>query len=157
MMGLRLMAGGQPFLIDAEAVQEILMVAELHPLPQSHPALIGLLALHGESIPVLDLGLLLGLHGAGVAAVDAEGDFTDYAIGSRILLLAALGGRYGLIVEQVQGFFGVEAEAIRTMEHAALFAPCCSGVWHSGEGPLPVLSSDALLRWLAAAAPPSGG
>lgn len=52
---------GQLYGLPIDVVQEIQQLAELLPLPDDDPALVGLIELRGAVVPVLDLRALVGL------------------------------------------------------------------------------------------------
>lgn len=52
---------GQLYGLPIDVVQEIQQLAELLPLPDDDPALVGLIELRGSVVPVLDLRALVGL------------------------------------------------------------------------------------------------
>lgn len=55
---------GQLYGLPIDVVQEIQQLAELLPLPDDDPALVGLIELRGAVVPVLDLRALVGLEKA---------------------------------------------------------------------------------------------
>lgn len=55
---------GQLYGLPIDVVQEIQQLAELLPLPDDDPALVGLIELRGAVVPVLDLRALVGLEEA---------------------------------------------------------------------------------------------
>ena len=55
---------GQLYGLRIEDIQEIQQIAELLPLPDSHPALVGLIEIRGRVVPAIDLRLLVGLEAA---------------------------------------------------------------------------------------------
>lgn len=55
---------GQPYGLPIDVVREIQQLAELLPLPDDDPALVGLIEIRGAVVPVLDLRALVGLEHA---------------------------------------------------------------------------------------------
>jgi purine-binding chemotaxis protein CheW len=71
--------GGELHGLPVSDVDEVVEDAAIHPLPRGGPALLGILRLRGELIPVFDVGPALGLppqprEGRVVVVVRGEGD-----------------------------------------------------------------------------------
>jgi chemotaxis-related protein WspB len=94
--------GSARYALPLAAIERVLPVARLTPLPGAPHFVPGLLDLHGEAIPVIDLSRLAGV----------PPDAVRY--GTRILLLeiSALGRprRIGLKAERVSGVLSLETE-----------------------------------------------
>lgn len=54
---------GQLFAINVFKVQEVQMMPKITPMPNSHPAVIGVTHARGKTIPVIDLSLAIGMPG----------------------------------------------------------------------------------------------
>ncbi|WP_020210401.1 chemotaxis protein CheV [Gilvimarinus chinensis] len=52
---------GQRFAINVFKVQEVVKLPKLRPVPHSHPHVRGVAQLRGKAVPVIDLGLAIGL------------------------------------------------------------------------------------------------
>jgi len=53
--------GDQLYAVPIENVQEIQQIVEFTPVPDSSPALVGILDVRGSVVPAIDLRLLLGM------------------------------------------------------------------------------------------------
>lgn len=94
--------GDDAYALPAGAVDKVLPFAALKPLPGAVRGLAGVLNYQGQSVPVVDLGLLF------------QGVPTPEAFGSRIILCQAPGlrsGRLGILVECVDGVSAVPEES----------------------------------------------
>jgi chemotaxis signal transduction protein len=83
--------------IELQYVQEVLHLVYLDPLPGSISSLVGMMNISGTSVPVLDLGMYLGL--------DRE---TKYSLQAPIVLLSKLDKTMGLIVDKVSGLTNID-------------------------------------------------
>lgn len=86
--------GDDAYALPATAVDKVLPYAVLKPLPGAVRGLVGVLNYQGQSVPVVDLGLLF------------QGVHTPEAFGSRIILCQVPGlrsGRVGILVGCVDG------------------------------------------------------
>jgi purine-binding chemotaxis protein CheW len=102
------------FAAPVEKVQEILDMRPIARLPQAPAALLGMIDVRGQSVPVVDLRLTLGLPEAG----DTENTRII------VLLLAGRGGdlRLGLRADRVCEVTGLDNDALDP-------APSISGQW----------------------------
>lgn len=85
-----------------EEVDRLIPLVELQGVPQGPDYLIGLMNLQGEAVPVIDLGMRLGL-----------GPAEPYSLETSILLVSVAGVKAGLIVDDVLGVTSVAREDIR--------------------------------------------
>lgn len=99
MQSLRFQAGGRTLALDLRWIREVCPVVHLQSLPSAPPWLRGLFDFHGQLLPVVDAGALLG------------GTPVEPRLGARILLLhgamsedpGASRATFGLMVEAVDG------------------------------------------------------
>ncbi|MBN8708181.1 MAG: hypothetical protein BGO12_06970 [Verrucomicrobia bacterium 61-8] len=94
--------GDDTYALEAGTVDKVLPYAALKPLPGAVRGLVGVLNYQGQSVPVVDLGLLF------------QGVPTPEAFGSRIILSQVAGlrsGRLGILVGCVEGISVVPEES----------------------------------------------
>lgn len=91
---------GQRCGLPVEAVERVLPMAAVTPLPQGPAVALGLLNLHGELLPVLDLRRRFGLPPA------------DYGPGARLLVSWAGARRVLLPVDEVEEVVEIRREAV---------------------------------------------
>lgn len=91
---------GQRCGLPVEAVERVLPMAAVTPLPQGPAVALGLLNLHGELLPVLDLRRRFGLPPA------------DYGPGARLLVSRAGARRVLLAVDEVEEVVEIRREAV---------------------------------------------
>ena len=87
---LRLRCGAQAYALELLKVQEVVLPVPLLPLRGTSPAMLGIMNLRGQVVPVMDLGIHLG---AGAAGNDAN---------TRIVVLEEDGETMGLRVTAVE-------------------------------------------------------
>lgn len=87
---LRLRCGAQAYALELLKVQEVVLPVPLLPLRGTPPAMLGIMNLRGQVVPVMDLGIHLG---AGPAQEDAS---------TRIVVLEEHGETMGLRVSAVE-------------------------------------------------------
>ncbi len=110
--------GADLFLIPLENVERIVQVAALRSMPGAPPELMGILTVHGEAVPVLDIRRRLG--------IDAPAPDITY----QLILLYSGAHRAALLVD--------EALEVITLEHwqsaAELMPPAFADVmpWVAG-------------------------
>lgn len=76
--------------IDIKHIKQVLPLMQLEPVPGSAASLVGLMNLAGESIPVIDLAVCLGLE-----------RIKKYSIDAPVLLCHADNHSFGLIIDAV--------------------------------------------------------
>lgn len=94
--------GGDAYALPAVSVEKVLPFAALKPLPGAVRGLVGVLNYQGQSVPVVDLGLLF------------QGAPAPETFGVRIVLCQVPGlrsGRLGILVERVDGVSAIAEEA----------------------------------------------
>lgn len=126
--------GPERYALPLAAVQRVLPAAHLKALPGTPPYVAGLLDLHGEPVPVIDVSRLAG--------IPAEALRYD----TRILLVEvpAAGGmrRVGLLAEGVAGVSTLDGPA---MDAGVVAAPWLGRVASGGAGMLQLLEPERLL------------
>lgn len=74
----------QPFGFDLTAVERIIWAVEVTPFPQSSPHLLGMINLHGEIVPVINLRHLFALK---EKEIEVEDQFIICRIGQKTMAL----------------------------------------------------------------------
>lgn len=90
------------FCIDLEHVERVLSLVLLQPVPQGPDYLAGLMNLRGRNIPVIDLGVRIGLT-----------DVPAYTADTPLIICKHEGHETGLIVSEVLGIEPVRQEAVQ--------------------------------------------
>ncbi|MCX6593467.1 MAG: chemotaxis protein CheW [Acidobacteria bacterium] len=124
------------FALDAAAVQEVLRLGQVTPVPHAPREVIGVINLRGKIVTLLDTGLILGL---GAAARGRE---------SRVFLIEDRGEFLGLLVDGVGEVIEVETSA---SEPLPLNIPPAqsryfTGVCRAGGRVLTLLNTSELLE-----------
>lgn len=114
---------GERFGLPVSAVQEIVGVGGISKIKGAPFPVRGSVNLRGASIPVLDLGLRMGLEPAEV-------------IDSRLVVVRSRGRRIGLLVDAVERLASVSAEAIQPLPDATRTpsSSCVGGVMEEESG-----------------------
>jgi chemotaxis signal transduction protein len=95
---LAIRAAAQPYALRLSALAGLYVDRRVVPLPSAMPALLGLVGLRGELVPVYDLGALLG-------HASRDG-------GRWLSLVRAEDGALGLAFDQLDGFARVPRDAV---------------------------------------------
>jgi len=126
--------GKERYALPLASVLRALPVAALKALPGAPPYVRGLLDLHGEALPVIDLSVLAGV----------PPDAVRY--GTRILLVEVPAGgrrrRLGLKAERVVGVAAIEGALA---DAGVVAAPWLGGVASDSTGMLQLLDPERLL------------
>ena len=138
-VGFRL--AGQSYALDIRKVQEVLVAAEVEPVPGAPHAVLGVINLRGRIVTVVDLGLCLGFPGAG-----APGPCT-------VVVADAGSDTLGLRVDSVAEVCGVAEGAIKPAPptRGRLPDPLVRGIVRRGDSMLTLLDADQLAQRAAAA------
>lgn len=111
MLSFRL--GGEEYAVMVDAVKEVLKTRDLTPVPNSPDYVLGVMALRGPVLPVIDLGRRLGL---------PSGKKDEK---SRIIVVSVNEEDAGIQVDRVTGVIRIGPDAVRptpeTIEHGAEF------------------------------------
>lgn len=92
--------GDQTFAVNVNKTREILQWQTVRPLPESHPALLGLATIRGEVIPVVDLGSFLAVE-------------TDVSIeGKKLIVTEFDGTKAGFAVDGVRRIYNVTSSQL---------------------------------------------
>jgi purine-binding chemotaxis protein CheW len=90
----------QRYALPLHAVERVLPMVAVSPLPQAPAVVLGVINLHGQVIPVLDLRRRFGL------------PLCDYGLTARLLVVRTRRRTLALPVDEVLGVSGVAAETI---------------------------------------------
>lgn len=105
----------QLFAVEGEYIQQIVTVANLTPVPRTARSLLGVFAVRGSVVPLIDLGPLLALAGnTSATELAALVTFEDRAL--------------ALKIDEVVGFSPLERSAMMPLQDAA------AAVQHYGLG-----------------------
>ena len=93
--------GGSRWCLPVAEVVQIVRHENVHELPDAQPPVAGVITLHGDVVPVLDLRERLA-----AAAVEGAGSWQR-----RILVVRTAGRPYGILVDEVRELVDLEEEA----------------------------------------------
>lgn len=99
---LHFLLGGVRFCMEIKYIEKILPLVLLEVIPNSPPYLAGLMNHAGQSIPVIDLAMRLGLKHT-----------KSYSLDTPILLCSENARETGLIIDQIIGLDYIEPSAIQ--------------------------------------------
>ena len=125
--------GKERYGVDLPDVAEVLPVAQATPIPGALGAIAGVINVHGEIRPVLDLRRVLGIE------IAPNGDE------SRVILLRKNGGEMGLQVDTVNQIRWIGSGDVRTASGGAGSSRYIKG---TTEDLLMILSTEALFAEL---------
>ncbi|MGI9332851.1 MAG: chemotaxis protein CheW [Gammaproteobacteria bacterium] len=132
-------AAGESVGLLLEHVDRVLPFAALAKLPEAPPWLLGMLNLHGESVPVLDVT-------ARLSGEPREPQITDLVL---VTTLAA--GRVGLVVPEVHDIVPIEASAVTMGSRELPYARYLLGMLALDDRQLYLLDVSALAAMAAMA------
>jgi purine-binding chemotaxis protein CheW len=95
---------GQVFGLPVTAVNQLIEMVAITPIPEAPLAIRGVINVHGEIVPVMDLRLRLGL------------SFKPYQLRTPIILLQANGRTLALVVDEMQSVVDVNPVDTQTGE-----------------------------------------
>lgn len=117
--------GGSRWCLPVAAVQQIVRHENVHDLPRAEPPVAGVITLHGDVVPVVDLrGRLAAGQPAGADPSPAR---------RRIIVVKHDGQRYGIVVDEVRELVDLDEAA------ADALPPFASGRAARGAESLPIL------------------
>lgn len=135
--------------LPLSAVERVVRAVEVTPVPQAPPTVLGVINVHGQVVPVVDLRKLLGLPGREVEPSDH-------------LIIAHIAGRpMALLVDGVQGVMESSAQDFAAAEQVLPRPGAMQGVLKTAAGVVPVCDIERFLsleeQETAARALPTGG
>ncbi len=134
---LRLRCGAQAYALELLKVQEVVLPVPLLPLRGTSPAMLGIMNLRGQVVPVMDLGLHLGSSAPGNDA------------NTRIVVLEENGETMGLrvsAVEDVANLTDSQIEPPDTARICQISNDLFRGVARCGAQPMILLDATQLLN-----------
>ena len=134
---LRLRCGDQTYALELLKVQEVVLPVPLLPLRGASRAMLGIMNLRGQVVPVQDLGLRLG---AGAVASDAQ---------TRVVVLEENGETMGLRVSAVEDVTSLSDQHIEPPDNTRLCRisnQLFRGVARLGAQPMILLDARELLH-----------
>ena len=93
---------GESWALPIGALREIVRVTPLTEVPRAAPALLGVMNLRGEVLPVFSLERRLGLASAPARIAGPDADLASVPRGARILVVRTAEGDAGLLVDAVR-------------------------------------------------------
>jgi purine-binding chemotaxis protein CheW len=124
---------GQLYGLPIAVVQEVQQLAELLPLPDDDPALVGLIELRGSVVPVLDLRALLKLEDA------------DYTLETPMVFCRTRGHVVCLIVDSVEDVVDLPPGGIQPPSSVYTLADRMLGTVRLAQGITVLLDVDRLV------------
>ncbi|MHB1136582.1 MAG: chemotaxis protein CheW [Coriobacteriia bacterium] len=124
---------GQLYGLPIDVVQEIQQLAELLPLPDDDPALVGLIELRGAVVPVLDLRALVGLEEA------------PYTLETPMVFCHVSGHQVCLIVDSVDDVVDLPPASLQKPSALYTLADRMLGTVKLDQGVLMLLDIDRLV------------
>lgn len=124
---------GQRYALPIENVQEIQQVVEFTPVPDAHPALLGMVDVRGVVTPAVDMGVLLGL-GPRRIALDTP-----------MLLFLSSGRLVAAVVDEVDDVFEVAPTSMQAPSDLYSLKDRMIGVCKIGDDLVIVLDPDRLV------------
>ena len=121
--------GGQVFATDLAVMREVLSGKLATPVPQAPPALVGVVDLYGEVLPVVQLSTLLGLRAR------------PYTPANPIRVLIASDTKIGVAVDRVRQVRPIDPDALTSATHKLYRGWCAT----SAGPPIAVLNTEALV------------
>lgn len=101
---------GQVYALPVTAVHQLIEMVAITPIPEAPPAIQGVINVHGDIVPVIDLRLRLGL------------PFKPYQLRTPIILMQANGRALALVVDEVDTVIEVDPADIQTSDGVFDFA-----------------------------------
>jgi len=122
--------GGSRWCLPVAEVVQIVRHENVHDLPHAQASVAGVITLHSDVVPVVDLRERLATGGGADGAAVSEK--------KRRILVVRLGGRtYGILVDEVREL--VDLEEGRGTGAGPSLPPCAAGFASRGDEMLPVL------------------
>lgn len=94
----------QVYALPITAVCQLIEMVAITPVPEAPPTIQGIINVHGEIVPVMDLRLRLGL------------PFRPYQLRTPIILMQANGRSLALVVDEVETVIEIDAADMQTDE-----------------------------------------
>lgn len=127
----------QLFAVSVSAAREVLIGEMITPVPQAPPALVGVLNLRGEVLPIVRLDPLLDL------------PVQPPTVEDQILVLSCHGVDVGVIVDRVREVRPIDPKEITAIPESLAPHHLYRGVWQGPAGAVIVLDAMALVSTAA--------
>ncbi|GAB4280444.1 MAG: hypothetical protein Kow0056_14860 [Coriobacteriia bacterium] len=139
--------GGQKYALPIQVVQEIQQIVEPTGVPDTVPALLGMIDLRGEILPLFDLRRLLGVE---AAPIDLQ---------TPMIITRSRSRQVALLVDEVDDVVETPPGSVKQAGAAYEIADKLIGVCRLGEGLVLLLDIDSLLpeERIAAVGDATGG
>lgn len=133
------------YALPLKMVVQIIPMVKLTPLPQAHPAIVGVMNFRGEAVPVIDLRGYLGLP---ARAYDLHTPILLSYMGSGDDAERVDGQLVGLVVDEVDDVVSVPYQQIARLQDILPKGlgdlPSLQGLVHTSEGAMMLLDLDHL-------------
>ncbi len=126
--------GGRDFAASVVAAREVLPGEEATPVPQAPPALVGVLNLRGQVLPLVQLDSLLDMPAR------------PYAADDQILVLSAADVDIGLVVDRVRDVRTIDDTEIQPHPSGTPAQHLFRGCWASPMGVVTVLDAEKVVN-----------
>ena len=125
---------GRDFAVSVSAAHEVLAGEAATPVPQAPAALVGVLNLRGEVLPLVQLDSLLGMPAR------------PYAVGNQIVVVSSAAiGDVGLVVDRVRDVRSIDPKEVAACPTGEPGHRLCRGDWRSQTGVVAVLDAEKLI------------
>lgn len=135
--------------LPLSAVERVVRAVEVTPLPQTPAAVAGVINIHGQIVPVVDLRRLLGMAGR------------DVDPGDHLIIARVAGRPMALLVDDVRGVMEAPGQDIEAPDPILPRTGAMQGVLNAADGVIPVCDIERLLsleeRGTLERALPAGG
>jgi len=146
MQALTFKIGDRAMAVELRWIHEVCPLVHMRPLPQSPAWLRGLFDFHGQLLPVIDGGVILG------------GTAIEQRVGARILLLhgpmndqpGAASATFGLLVDSVDGLLKIDRGEAWTAREGLPGLPFLRDVVNLATGPMLLLDAARMASMHAA-------
>lgn len=125
---------GRDFALNVSAAREVLTGEPATPVPQAPPALVGVLNLRGEVLPLVQLDSLLGIA------------TRPYTAGDQIVVLSTVDMDIGLVVDRVRDVRAIDNGEVTEYPSDTPAYHLCRGYWASPTGLVAVLDPQKVIR-----------
>lgn len=123
----------QLYALPIESVQEIQQIVELTPVPDSAPALVGMIDVRGRVVPAIDMRALVGL------------EVGPYALDTPMILCRTHGRLVALIVDEVDDVLSLSEGCMQAPSKLYALADRMIGIARLEIGLIVVLDPDRLV------------
>ncbi len=124
----------RPYGLPLEAVERVLPMVDISPLPCAPPVLLGVVDYHGEILPVMDLRVRLGLPSR-----------DEPVLTERLLVVTTPRRRLAIATDEVAGIRAVEPAQMHSPAGLPLGLPQVAGIAVLDEGLVVIQDLETLL------------